>query len=81
MQASALWSAHSAQDDGFNAFVLAEMGIHVSDAGDTTARVKLINTVTQRSAGSTALGDLVPLPPPGRGALQEHPAQGRREVP
>ncbi|MEU8541922.1 helix-turn-helix transcriptional regulator [Streptomyces sp. NPDC048717] len=40
----ALRSARSAGDDGFGAFVLAEMGVHVSDTGDTAARVKLIDT-------------------------------------
>ncbi|MER8231097.1 transcriptional regulator [Streptomyces sp. NPDC094049] len=40
----ALRSAHSAKDGGFGAFVLAEMGIHVSDDGDTAARVRLIDT-------------------------------------
>ncbi len=40
----ALRSAHSAKDDGFGTFVLAEMGIHISDSGDTAARVKLIDT-------------------------------------
>ncbi|MFH8628007.1 multiprotein-bridging factor 1 family protein [Streptomyces vietnamensis] len=40
----ALRSAHSAKDNGFGAFILAEMGVHISDAGDTAARVTLIET-------------------------------------
>ncbi len=39
-----LRSAHNVQDNGFGAFVLAKMDIHVSNAGDTAARVRLIET-------------------------------------
>ncbi|MCZ4120809.1 transcriptional regulator [Streptomyces sp. H39-S7] len=40
----ALRSARTAGDDAFGAFVLAEMGIHVSEAGRTAERVELIST-------------------------------------
>lgn len=40
----ALRSAHNVQEDGFGAFVLAKMGIHVSTAGDTASRVRRIET-------------------------------------
>ncbi|GAA2230082.1 hypothetical protein GCM10010104_24060 [Streptomyces indiaensis] len=37
----ALRSARTAGDDAFGAFILAEMGVHVSEAGRTTERVEL----------------------------------------
>ncbi len=40
----ALRSARTAGDDAFGAFVLAEMGVHVSEAGRTAERVALIST-------------------------------------
>ncbi|WP_055626299.1 tetratricopeptide repeat protein [Streptomyces hirsutus] len=40
----ALRSARTAGDDAFGSFVLAEMGVHVSEAGRTTERVVLIST-------------------------------------
>ncbi|AEY89628.1 putative transcriptional regulator [Streptomyces hygroscopicus subsp. jinggangensis 5008] len=40
----ALRSARTAGDDAFGAFVLAEMGVHVSEAGRTAERVGLIST-------------------------------------
>ncbi|MER6129835.1 transcriptional regulator, partial [Streptomyces sp. NPDC001795] len=40
----ALRSARTAGDDAFGAFVLAEMGLHVSEAGRTAERVELIST-------------------------------------
>jgi tetratricopeptide (TPR) repeat protein len=40
----ALRSARTAADDAFGAFILAEMGVHVSEAGRTAERVDLIST-------------------------------------
>ncbi|WP_461067468.1 transcriptional regulator [Streptomyces pseudoechinosporeus] len=40
----AMRSARTAGDDAFGAFVLAEMGVHVSEAGRTAERVDLIST-------------------------------------
>lgn len=40
----ALRSARTAGDDAFGAFILAEMGVHVSEAGRTADRVALITT-------------------------------------
>lgn len=40
----ALRSARTAGDDAFGAFTLAEMGVHISEAGQTAERVKLIST-------------------------------------
>ncbi|BDH51745.1 MULTISPECIES: tetratricopeptide repeat protein [Streptomyces] len=40
----ALRSARTAGDDAFGAFVLAEMGVQVSEAGQTAERVDLIST-------------------------------------
>ncbi|HCA84151.1 MAG TPA: transcriptional regulator [Streptomyces sp.] len=40
----ALRSARTAGDDAFGAFILAEMGVHVSEAGRPTERVALIST-------------------------------------
>ncbi|GHD04224.1 hypothetical protein GCM10010313_20260 [Streptomyces violarus] len=40
----AMRSARTAGDDAFGAFVLAEMGVHVSEAGRTAERVGLIST-------------------------------------
>ncbi|MFI1946882.1 transcriptional regulator [Streptomyces virginiae] len=63
----ALRSAHSAKDDGFGAFILAEMGIHISDSGDTAARVKLIDT---------AIGNApTALPPAAASYLYLHQAE------
>jgi tetratricopeptide (TPR) repeat protein len=39
-----LRSARTAGDDAFGAFILAEMGVHVSEAGRTAERVELIST-------------------------------------
>ncbi|MFF5876750.1 MULTISPECIES: hypothetical protein [Streptomyces] len=40
----ALRSARTGGDDAFGAFILAEMGVHVSEAGRTAERVGLIST-------------------------------------
>ncbi|MFE7439333.1 transcriptional regulator [Streptomyces chartreusis] len=40
----ALRSARTAGDDAFGAFILAEMGVHVAEAGRTAERVDLIST-------------------------------------
>ncbi|MFF8868139.1 transcriptional regulator [Streptomyces sp. NPDC015139] len=40
----ALRSARTAGDDAFGSFILAEMGVHVSEAGRTAERVDLIST-------------------------------------
>ncbi|MFI0219181.1 transcriptional regulator [Streptomyces lydicus] len=40
----AMRSARIAGDDAFGAFVLAEMGVHVSEAGRTAERVDLVST-------------------------------------
>ncbi|MYY86650.1 transcriptional regulator [Streptomyces sp. SID335] len=40
----ALRSARTAGDDAFGAFILAEMGVHVSEGGRTAERVALIST-------------------------------------
>ncbi|MFC5245911.1 transcriptional regulator [Streptomyces nigrescens] len=40
----AMRSARTAGDDAFGAFVLAEMGVHVSEAGRTAERVDLVST-------------------------------------
>jgi tetratricopeptide (TPR) repeat protein len=40
----ALRSARTAGDNAFGAFILAEMGVHVSEAGRTAERVDLIST-------------------------------------
>ncbi|MFE8939945.1 transcriptional regulator [Streptomyces sp. NPDC007872] len=63
----ALRSAHSAQDSGFGAFILAEMGIHVSDAGDTAARVRLIETAIGNAPAA--------LPPAAASYLHLHQAE------
>lgn len=48
----ALRSARTAGDDAFGAFVLAEMGVHVSEAGRTTERVDLISTAIGNAPGT-----------------------------
>ncbi|MFE7409555.1 transcriptional regulator [Streptomyces laurentii] len=63
----ALRSAHSAKDDGFGAFILAEMGVHVSDSGDTAARVKLIETAIGNAPKA--------LPPAAASYLHLHQAE------
>ncbi|MFC5800802.1 transcriptional regulator [Streptomyces formicae] len=63
----ALRSAHSAKDDGFGAFILAEMGIHISDSGDTAARVKLIDTAIGNAPSA--------LPPAATSYLYLHQAE------
>nr|WP_323809135.1 transcriptional regulator [Kitasatospora acidiphila] len=40
----ALRASRTAGDGAFGAFVLAEMGVHAGDAGDTQSRVRLIET-------------------------------------
>ncbi|QES57213.1 transcriptional regulator [Streptomyces venezuelae] len=41
---ASLRSSRTADDTAFGAFMLAEMGVHVSDSGDTAQRVNLIDT-------------------------------------
>ncbi|MEU6090571.1 transcriptional regulator [Streptomyces sp. NPDC047085] len=48
----ALRSARTAGDDAFGAFVLAEMGVHVSEAGRTAERVDLISTAVDNAPRS-----------------------------
>jgi len=48
----ALRSARTAGDDAFGAFVLAEMGVHVSEAGRTAERVDLITTAISNAPRS-----------------------------
>ncbi|GAA0919838.1 transcriptional regulator [Streptomyces thermoalcalitolerans] len=48
----ALRSARTAGDDAFGAFVLAEMGVHVSEAGHTAERVDLISTAIDNAPRS-----------------------------
>ncbi|WP_432055117.1 transcriptional regulator [Streptomyces sp. bgisy022] len=46
----ALRSARTAGDDAFGAFILAEMGVHVSEAGRTAERVALISTAIDNAS-------------------------------
>ncbi|MEU6463412.1 transcriptional regulator [Streptomyces sp. NPDC046976] len=48
----ALRSARTTGDDAFGAFVLAEMGVHVSEAGRTAERVDLISTAIDNAPRS-----------------------------
>ncbi|WP_217245705.1 transcriptional regulator [Streptomyces sp. AC602_WCS936] len=48
----ALRSARTAGDDAFGAFILAEMGVHVSEAGRTVERVALISTAIDNAPHS-----------------------------
>ncbi|WP_432036481.1 transcriptional regulator [Streptomyces cucumeris] len=48
----ALRSARTAGDDAFGAFILAEMGVHVSEAGRTSERVDLISTAIDNAPRS-----------------------------
>ncbi|WP_256640625.1 transcriptional regulator [Streptomyces murinus] len=48
----ALRSARTTGDDAFGAFVLAEMGMHVSEAGRTAERVDLISTAIDNAPRS-----------------------------
>ncbi|MFD7506805.1 tetratricopeptide repeat protein [Streptomyces sp. NPDC059850] len=48
----ALRSARTAGDDAFGAFVLAEMGVHVSEAGRAAERVDLISTAIDNAPRS-----------------------------
>lgn len=48
----AMRSARTAGDDAFGAFVLAEMGVHVSEAGRTAERVDLISTAIDNAPRS-----------------------------
>ncbi|WEO96224.1 transcriptional regulator [Streptomyces sp. FXJ1.172] len=48
----ALRSARTADDDAFGAFILAEMGVHVSEAGRTAERVDLISTAIDNAPRS-----------------------------
>ncbi|MGW5465683.1 transcriptional regulator [Streptomyces sp. NPDC003996] len=48
----ALRSARTAGDDAFGAFILAEMGVHVSEAGRTAERVDLISTAIDNAPRS-----------------------------
>lgn len=48
----AMRSARTVGDDGFGAFVLAEMGVHVSEAGGTAERVGLISTAIDNAPRS-----------------------------
>ncbi|KOV59178.1 transcriptional regulator [Streptomyces sp. MMG1121] len=63
----ALRSARTTADDAFGAFVLAEMGVHVSEAGRTAERVDLITTAIA-NAPST-------LPPNAQSFLYLHKAE------
>lgn len=63
----ALRSARTGKDDGFGAFVLAEMGVHVSDTGDDAARVKLIGTAIDNAPAT--------LPPGASSYLYLHQAE------
>ncbi|OIK28072.1 hypothetical protein [Streptomyces malaysiense] len=51
----ALRSARTAGDDAFGAFILAEMGVHVSEAGRTAERVDLISTAIDNAPRSLSL--------------------------
>ncbi|AYN41122.1 transcriptional regulator [Streptomyces dangxiongensis] len=48
----ALRSARTAGDDAFGAFILAEMGVHVSEAGRAAERVDLISTAIDNAPRS-----------------------------
>ncbi|MET4657322.1 hypothetical protein ABID80_001014 [Streptomyces sp. PvP037] len=48
----ALRSARTAGDDAFGAFILAEMGVHVSEAGRTAERVDLVTTAISNAPRS-----------------------------
>ncbi|MFF4179890.1 transcriptional regulator [Streptomyces sp. NPDC001750] len=48
----ALRSARTAGDNAFGAFILAEMGVHVSEAGRTAERVDLISTAIDNAPRS-----------------------------
>ncbi|MGR3938489.1 transcriptional regulator [Streptomyces sp. BRA346] len=48
----ALRSARTAGDDAFGAFILAEMGVHVSEAGRSAERVDLISTAIDNAPRS-----------------------------
>ncbi|MGW0763996.1 transcriptional regulator [Streptomyces sp. NPDC002676] len=50
----ALRSARTAGDDAFGAFILAEMGVHVSEAGRTAERVDLISTAIDNAPRTLA---------------------------
>ncbi|MBZ3916672.1 hypothetical protein [Streptomyces acidiscabies] len=49
---ASLRSARTAGDDAFGAFILAEMGVHVSEAGRTAERVDLISTAIDNAPGT-----------------------------
>ncbi len=55
----ALRSARTTGDDAFGAFILAEMGVHVSEAGRTAERVGLVSTAIDNAPHSRR-------PAPGR---------------
>ncbi|MEU9194994.1 transcriptional regulator [Streptomyces hundungensis] len=63
----ALRSARTAGDDAFGAFVLAEMGVHVSEAGRTADRVALISTAIDNAPRT--------LPPSTQSFLYLHKAE------
>ncbi|MFE9706019.1 transcriptional regulator [Streptomyces sp. NPDC005930] len=48
----ALRSARTTGDDAFGAFILAEMGVHVSEAGRTAERVGLVSTAIDNASHS-----------------------------
>ncbi|MFJ3039652.1 transcriptional regulator [Streptomyces tendae] len=48
----ALRSARTTGDDAFGAFILAEMGVHVSEAGRTAERVSLVSTAIDNAPHS-----------------------------
>jgi hypothetical protein len=52
----ALRAARTAGDDGLGAYLLAEMGVHASDAGQLYERVNLIETALDEAPGSMAPG-------------------------
>ncbi|MFE3553220.1 tetratricopeptide repeat protein [Streptomyces kronopolitis] len=63
----AMRSARTAGDDAFGAFVLAEMGVHVSEAGRTAERVDLVSTALDNAPRT--------LPPSTQSFLYLHKAE------
>lgn len=56
----ALRSARTAGDDAFGFFILAKMGVHVSEAGRTTERVDLISMSRSVPPAPTARPSTLP---------------------
>lgn len=66
----ALRSARTAGDDAFGAFVLAEMGVHVAEAGRTAERVGLITTAIDNAPRTLSpYTQSFLLPAQGRGTI------------